>query len=69
MDHAVTKSTLERRILEVVCANGNHHDASHLEVIGSFERLAERYHRLPLTWHHEHPAGELLSRAEGEDHT
>jgi ATP-binding cassette, subfamily B, bacterial len=30
------------------------------------ERLAERYHRLPLTWHHEHPAGELLSRAEGD---
>ena len=28
--------------------------------------LAERYHRLPLTWHHEHPAGELLSRAEGD---
>ena len=30
------------------------------------ERLTERYHRLPLTWHHEHPAGELLSRAEGD---
>ena len=30
------------------------------------ERLAERYHRLPLTWHHQHPAGELLSRAEGD---
>jgi ATP-binding cassette, subfamily B, bacterial len=30
------------------------------------ERLAERYHRLPLTWHHDHPAGELLSRAEGD---
>jgi ATP-binding cassette, subfamily B, bacterial len=30
------------------------------------EGLAERYHRLPLTWHHEHPAGELLSRAEGD---
>ena len=30
------------------------------------DRLAERYHRLPLTWHHEHPAGELLSRAEGD---
>jgi ATP-binding cassette, subfamily B, bacterial len=30
------------------------------------ERLAERYHRLPLTWHHEHPVGELLSRAEGD---
>jgi ATP-binding cassette, subfamily B, bacterial len=29
-------------------------------------RLAERYHRLPLTWHHGHPAGELLSRAEGD---
>jgi ABC-type multidrug transport system fused ATPase/permease subunit len=29
-------------------------------------RLVERYHRLPLTWHHEHPAGELLSRAEGD---
>jgi ABC-type multidrug transport system fused ATPase/permease subunit len=30
------------------------------------ERLAERFHRLPLTWHHQHPAGELLSRAEGD---
>ena len=30
------------------------------------ERLAERYHRLPLTWHQRHPAGELLSRAEGD---
>jgi ATP-binding cassette, subfamily B, bacterial len=30
------------------------------------ERLAEQYHRLPMTWHHEHPAGELLSRAEGD---
>jgi ATP-binding cassette, subfamily B, bacterial len=30
------------------------------------ERLTERFHRLPLTWHHEHPAGELLSRAEGD---
>ena len=30
------------------------------------DRLVERYHRLPLTWHHEHPAGELLSRAEGD---
>jgi len=30
------------------------------------EGLTERYHRLPLTWHHEHPAGELLSRAEGD---
>jgi ATP-binding cassette, subfamily B, bacterial len=30
------------------------------------ERLVERYHRLPLTWHHEHPVGELLSRAEGD---
>ena len=30
------------------------------------EGLAERYHRLPLTWHHRHPAGELLSRAEGD---
>jgi ATP-binding cassette subfamily B protein len=30
------------------------------------ERLVERYHRLPLTWHHRHPAGELLSRAEGD---
>jgi ATP-binding cassette, subfamily B, bacterial len=30
------------------------------------EGLAQRYHRLPLTWHHEHPAGELLSRAEGD---
>ncbi|HEV3496604.1 MAG TPA: ABC transporter ATP-binding protein, partial [Actinomycetes bacterium] len=30
------------------------------------DELAQRYHRLPLTWHHEHPAGELLSRAEGD---
>ncbi len=30
------------------------------------DSLVERYHRLPLTWHHEHPAGELLSRAEGD---
>ncbi|HEX2373646.1 MAG TPA: ABC transporter ATP-binding protein [Actinomycetota bacterium] len=30
------------------------------------EGLAERYHRLSLTWHHGHPAGELLSRAEGD---
>ena len=30
------------------------------------EQLVTRYHRLPLTWHHEHPAGELLSRAEGD---
>jgi ABC-type multidrug transport system fused ATPase/permease subunit len=30
------------------------------------EDLVQRYHRLPLTWHHEHPAGELLSRAEGD---
>ncbi|HZA83765.1 MAG TPA: ABC transporter ATP-binding protein [Actinomycetes bacterium] len=30
------------------------------------ERITERYHRLPLTWHHRHPAGELLSRAEGD---
>jgi ATP-binding cassette subfamily B protein len=30
------------------------------------EGLAQRYHRLPLTWHHQHPAGELLSRAEGD---
>ena len=30
------------------------------------EELAERFHRLPLTWHHRHPAGELLSRAEGD---
>jgi ATP-binding cassette, subfamily B, bacterial len=30
------------------------------------EGLTERYHRLPLTWHHRHPAGELLSRAEGD---
>ena len=28
--------------------------------------LVQRYHRLPLTWHHRHPAGELLSRAEGD---
>lgn len=31
-DHAVTKSTLERRILEVVCARGDDVDASHVEV-------------------------------------
>jgi ATP-binding cassette, subfamily B, bacterial len=30
------------------------------------EGISERYHRLPLTWHHQHPAGELLSRAEGD---
>jgi ATP-binding cassette subfamily B protein len=30
------------------------------------ERLAERFHRLPLTWHHRNPAGELLSRSEGD---
>jgi ATP-binding cassette, subfamily B, bacterial len=30
------------------------------------DALAERFHRLPLTWHHRHPAGELLSRAEGD---
>jgi ATP-binding cassette subfamily B protein len=30
------------------------------------ERLAAQYHWLPLTWHHEHPAGELLSRTEGD---
>jgi ATP-binding cassette, subfamily B, bacterial len=30
------------------------------------ERLAEQYHRLPLTWHHRNPAGELLSRSEGD---
>jgi ATP-binding cassette, subfamily B, bacterial len=30
------------------------------------ERLTDRFHRLPLTWHHRHPAGELLSRAEGD---
>jgi ABC-type multidrug transport system fused ATPase/permease subunit len=30
------------------------------------EGLTERFHRLPLTWHHRHPAGELLSRAEGD---
>jgi ATP-binding cassette, subfamily B, bacterial len=29
-------------------------------------RLSEQYHRLPLTWHHRNPAGELLSRAEGD---
>ena len=31
-DHAVTKSTLERRILEVVCAYGDPLDASYVEV-------------------------------------
>lgn len=31
-DNAVTKSTLERRILEVVCAHGDHLDASLVEV-------------------------------------
>jgi ABC-type multidrug transport system fused ATPase/permease subunit len=30
------------------------------------ERLTDRFHRLPLTWHQRHPAGELLSRAEGD---
>jgi ATP-binding cassette subfamily B protein len=30
------------------------------------ERLTEQYHRLPLTWHHRNPAGELLSRTEGD---
>src|SRR6266536_5382190 len=30
------------------------------------ERLAEQYHWLPLRYHHRHPAGELLSRAEGD---
>jgi ABC-type multidrug transport system fused ATPase/permease subunit len=30
------------------------------------ERLSEQYHRLPLTWHHRNPAGELLSRTEGD---
>jgi ATP-binding cassette, subfamily B, bacterial len=30
------------------------------------EEMTERFHRLPLTWHHRHPAGELLSRAEGD---
>jgi len=30
------------------------------------ERLTEQYHRLPLTWHYRNPAGELLSRTEGD---
>jgi ATP-binding cassette subfamily B protein len=30
------------------------------------ERLTEQYHRLPLTWHRRNPAGELLSRTEGD---
>jgi ATP-binding cassette, subfamily B, bacterial len=30
------------------------------------ERLTEQFHRLPLTWHHRNPAGELLSRTEGD---
>ena len=30
------------------------------------ERLTEQYHRLPLIWHHRNPAGELLSRTEGD---
>src|SRR4029453_7343792 len=30
------------------------------------EGLTERFHRLPLTWHPRHPAGELLSRPEGD---
>jgi ATP-binding cassette subfamily B protein len=29
-------------------------------------RLSEQYHRLPLTWHHRNPAGELLSCTEGD---
>jgi ATP-binding cassette, subfamily B, bacterial len=30
------------------------------------ERLADQYHWLPLRYHHRHPAGELLSHAEGD---
>jgi ATP-binding cassette subfamily B protein len=30
------------------------------------ERLAGQYHWLPLRYHHRHPAGELLSHAEGD---
>jgi len=30
------------------------------------ERLADQYHWLPLRYHHHHPAGELLSHAEGD---
>jgi ATP-binding cassette subfamily B protein len=30
------------------------------------ERLTEQFHRLPLTWHYRNPAGELLSRTEGD---
>jgi ABC-type multidrug transport system fused ATPase/permease subunit len=30
------------------------------------ERLAAQYHWLPLRYHHRHPAGELLSHAEGD---
>jgi ATP-binding cassette subfamily B protein len=30
------------------------------------ERLTEQYHRLPLTWYYRNPAGELLSRTEGD---
>ena len=30
------------------------------------ERVADQYHWLPLRYHHRHPAGELLSHAEGD---
>ncbi|HEX8134481.1 MAG TPA: ABC transporter ATP-binding protein [Actinomycetes bacterium] len=40
---------------------------AHAHVVATLrEQLAEQYHRLPLRWHHKHPAGELLSRAEGD---
>ena len=32
------------------------------------ERVAEQYHWLPLRYHHDHSAGELLSHAEGDVH-
>jgi ABC-type multidrug transport system fused ATPase/permease subunit len=40
---------------------------AHAGVVATLRRrLAEQYHRLPLGWHRDHPAGELLSRAEGD---
>ena len=40
---------------------------AHAHVVATLrERLAEQYHRLPLRWHEQHPAGELLSRTEGD---
>ena len=40
---------------------------AHANIVATLRgRMAARYHWLPLTWHHEHPAGELLSRTEGD---